>query len=544
MDEDEKSLLDHWSMIRRRKWLIIVPFLVLFAISAGLALLLPPVYRSTATILIEEPDVPRELVTSTITGFADQRVQVIKQRVMATQNLLEIIRKYDLYADDRQRQPISQVVEDMREDIGMQLISAEVRDPRSGQAGEATIAFKLWFEHRHAQTAQRVANEIVALYISENVRERQSKVAQTSQFLSGEVRRLEATIAELEKRLTELKVAHAGSLPEQRNYNLQSIDRGEQELRDLERRAQTLQERMIYIRSMLIQISPHTAVAAGGPPILSPADQLRLFRNQLATVSKRYSPDHPDIVKLRREIESLEEEVKKGGGGSPRQRQADATDDFPPDNPAYIQLQSELQAAQTELQAVAAQADAVRARIVTFAKLIEQTPMVEREYQQLTRALDAANFEYREIRAKQTAADLGKSLETEHKGERFAIVEPPILPNEPTRPNRPAILLIGFVLSAAAGVGLAFLREMADAGVYSLRQAVAVTGGTPLAVIPYIRTRREVVQAWQLRTAIGVGSLLLIVGAATAVHVYVRPLDVLWATVENRIETSGFRLGI
>ncbi|MCU0894712.1 MAG: Wzz/FepE/Etk N-terminal domain-containing protein, partial [Rhodospirillales bacterium] len=148
MDNDGLRPQDYLAILWRRKWLIILPFLLLFSASFALALLLPREYRSSATILIEEADVPSELVTSTITGFADQRLQVISQRVMATQNLLEIIRKYDLYAEARRVQPVSEVVERMREKIKMDLVSAEVRDPQSGRAGEATIAFTVSFDHR------------------------------------------------------------------------------------------------------------------------------------------------------------------------------------------------------------------------------------------------------------------------------------------------------------------------------------------------------------------------------------------------------------
>ena len=582
MEGNEKGLQDYLSMLRRRKWLIIVPFVVLFTASIAVAVLLPPVYRSSATILIEEPDVPRELVASTITGFADQRLQVINQRVMATQNLLEVIRKYDLYAEARQRQPVNEVINDMRERIGMDLISAEVRDPRSGRAGDATIAFKVWFEDGSAQTAQRVVNELVSLYLSENLRGRQRQVTETASFLANEASRLRAAIAELEKRFTELKVKHAGSLPEQRTYNLQSIDRGDQELRDLGRRAQTLQDRITYLQAELTRISPYATFTVGGQAIMSPANQLRALRTQLTSLSNRYTADHPDVVQLRRDISALEKEV--GGGPSAadlrqelrrieaelalaRQRHPDTHPDVvrlsgeaaavreklalaflspqeqpgvsAPDNPAYIQAQSELQAARTEVQAIMAQQDVVRDRIAHFMDLIERTPIVEREYHELTRALDTTAAEYRAVRAKQMDADLGRSLETEQKGGRLSIVEPPNLPTEPIKPNRRAIAVLGFVLSAATGVGLAFVKEMTDKAVYSSRDLAAIVGVAPLAIVPYIRTRREVVRVWQLRAALGLGTVTLLAGSVVAIHVFYLPLDVLWAVMERRLEIAG-----
>ena len=79
-----EKLLSYW---RRRRVFYAVSGLVA-AGTVALALLLPPTYRSSATILIEQQEIPQDLVRSVITSFADQRVQVISQRVMTTQNLL------------------------------------------------------------------------------------------------------------------------------------------------------------------------------------------------------------------------------------------------------------------------------------------------------------------------------------------------------------------------------------------------------------------------------------------------------------------------
>ncbi len=577
MDNDGLRPQDYLAILWRRKWLIILPFLLLFSASFALALLLPREYRSSATILIEEADVPSELVTSTITGFADQRLQVISQRVMATQNLLEIIRKYDLYAEARRVQPVSEVVERMRGKIKMDLVSAEVRDPQSGRAGEATIAFTVSFDHRSPEIAQRVANEIVSLYLSENMRERQEKATETATFLAAEARRLETSIVQLENQITDLKVQNSGSLPEQRDYNLQSIARAEQELRDLDRRAQTLNERLVYLQTEMTQTSPYGSYVVDGQPVLRPADQLKALRGQLAALVGRYGANHPDVVRTRREVEALEKETGAGPDSSSLRAKAREryTPDHPevvrlgreadgiratlarvkarpqpeagaeaPDNPAYLQMQAELAAAQSEIKAVLSQQTAVRQRIAMFEQLIERTPLVERAYLPLIRALEAASAEYRDLRIKQTAAELGQSLEAERKSERFSLLEPPILPTDAVRPNRTAIVLLGFVLSLGAGIALALLAETLDSAVHSARQLVKVTGAAPIAVIPYIRTRVDVIRAWRARAAVGAGAMAVAGLAMLAVHTYVMPLDLLWSAVERKVETRLLTPGI
>jgi protein tyrosine kinase modulator len=574
MTDISHHLNDFLDRALRQKWYFLVPFMVLFATAIAVALLLPPVYQSTATIAIEDPDVPDELVESTIASVADKRLQLINQRVMATDNLLNIIRSYDLYAEARQEQPITDVVELMRENILMELIRTDTT--RRSQSTEApVIAFTVSFMHRNPEIAQRVANELTSLYLSENVRERQAKADETADFLATEARRLEQTIIDIEKQLADLKTVHGGSLPEQQAYNLQSISRAEQELRDLDRRAQSLNERQVYLQSQLSQISPYGSYTVDGERVLSPGDRLKALRTQLASISGQYSRDHPDVVKMRREIQGLERQ--QGGGPSAADFAGELqrveselalarqkyTADHPevarlqreaaglrasmatasrspataaaPDNPAYIQLQAQLQAAQSEFDAIAAQQKAVRERMTQFEGLIEKSPDVDRDYQRLMRALTNASAEYRDIRAKEMAANLGRSLETERKSEKFTLIEPPLLPTSPYSPNRLAITAIGFVLSVIAGIAIALLRDMFDSAVYSPHDVRALTGVAPLAIIPYMRTRADVLRAWQWRSAIGFSALALIVGSALVVHFFVLPLDVVWAALERRV---------
>src|ERR1700722_5001037 len=138
------KLRQYW----RRRWTILLVAGIVMALTVTLALLLPPTYTSGATILIEQQEIPQELVRSAVTSFADQRVQVISQRVMTTQNLLALIERYDLYPDIRESKPREVLLQTMRNDIAMKMISADVIDPRSGRPTQATIAFSISYQNR------------------------------------------------------------------------------------------------------------------------------------------------------------------------------------------------------------------------------------------------------------------------------------------------------------------------------------------------------------------------------------------------------------
>src|SRR5204863_8781931 len=132
MEEETKDLRDYLSAFRRRKKPILAAVITLFLISAVVAALLPSVYRSTATILIEQQEMTPDLVRSTISSYADQRIQVISQQVMTRANLMRIVEEYNLYPRDRATKTTEDVLQRLAKDIKVDILKADVIDQRSG----------------------------------------------------------------------------------------------------------------------------------------------------------------------------------------------------------------------------------------------------------------------------------------------------------------------------------------------------------------------------------------------------------------------------
>ncbi|MCG7957897.1 MAG: lipopolysaccharide biosynthesis protein, partial [Candidatus Thiodiazotropha taylori] len=231
MEEEELlGFADYLAILKRRKKQLIIPATLILLLSLGLAVGLPSIYRAEATILIEQQEIPSELVRSTVTSYAGERIQVISQRVMTTENLGKIIDSYGLYKDERDDTSLTLLSEELREDIELEMISADVIDPRSGRPTIATIAFKLSFSNKNPRIAQKVTNELVSLYLDENLRQRTQSALETSTFLSTEADRLNQEITELEVSLADFKKKHVDNLPELQSLNIQLMERNELEL--------------------------------------------------------------------------------------------------------------------------------------------------------------------------------------------------------------------------------------------------------------------------------------------------------------------------
>ena len=557
---------------------------VLITIAAGvvatllLALLLPSYYQSTGIILIEQQEVPQDLVRSVINSYADERVQTINQRVMTTQNLLDIIHRHDLYPDKRKYESREELMERMRKDIAFKMISADVVDPRSGLPRQATIAFSVSYENRSPDNAVKVANDLVTLYLNENLNERNRLAQDASSFMREESTRLQKQVAELEAKRADFKSKHVEALPELTPAKLQFLDRAQQELADAQVHQMSLQQQRAYLEAQLSQIKPNSEIVGeDGKRILSPADRLRTAKSELASDEALYAPDHPNIERLKREIAGLEaqqgaqpatndllRELDQAQGELAAARQK-YTPEHPdvqrleqkvgslqaalaaqpsglgvsisaaalggtPDNPAYIQLKAQLSAVLSDLAALERQMHELRARIAGYQHDITSSPELEKEYSQLTSDHETAQKKYQEVRSKQMEAQVGQNLEADRKGERFTLIEPPLPPEEPVSPNRPLILILGLILSLGLGAGAAAVLESTDVTIRGRRDVIDLLEAPPLAAVPRIITRADRRTAARRRWLAILATAAGCVVGVVLTHLFYRPLDVLWFT--------------
>ena len=569
---------EYLDLFRREKWRVVGVASLILSAAAGVALVWPPTYRSTATILIEEADIPADLVMSTVSAFASERIQAIQQRTITTANLGNIITKYNLYADERQSYPLPVVADEMRTNIDLSVVSADA-GARSGRDGRAAIAFTLSFDGRDPQSTQQVTNDLAQLFLSESERDRDQRANGTTNFLEAESQRLHADVQTLEAKLEAFRTENAGYLPDDRPINTQLLDRAENQLLDLSRQIQTLHDRQGVLRAQLSRTSASLPVTDHASS-LSPTDQLALLQAKRTELTARYGEKHPDVVALDRQINALKsagasiamnqtvlkQQVQdlqvalqaarqKYGAKHPDalklERELRAAQDqlaaIPPEatprslsNPDYIQLQVELASVNGELEAAVAQQQATQVKKDKVEERLLRGPAVERDYVALKRDYDAAVSKYLDLRSKEAEAELTKNLETQKMGETLTLIEPPIEPTAPIKPNRRAILAIGLLAAIAGGVVTGVLHDAADGRIHGWRQLAVISGQTPFAVVPLIRTaddrrRRKRIILLQILFA-----LLLAAAALLFVNSFVVPLDVLWGEVAERL---GLLLG-
>lgn len=571
------TLADRLAAVRRRRVPAIAVAIVVLAAALTIGSLWPPTFRSTGTILIEQQEVPVDVVRSMISSYADQRIQVITQRVMTTDNLMRVIDRYGLYAKERGKLPREALIAKMRKDIDFKMISADVVDPRIGRPTKATIAFAVSFDSRSPALAAKVANELTTLYLNENIESRKRLSDNTATFLAEEADRISKHIGVLEVSLASFKEKHASSLPELAQMNLSLMNRTEDEMRETDTRIRSLEQQIVYLDAQLAQLQPASQIyTSTGERVMSPADRLKVLKSDYARASSIYAPDHPDVVRMKREIAGLESEVGNVDTGNELARQlldaqsrlaqagkkysadhpdvqqlqrvvdgieaamaaapltSEAVRKEAADNPAYIQVSAQREASVNEKASLLQKRALLQARLVDFETRLSQAPQVEREYSGMVRELDNSQLKYREVRQKHMEATVSQNMEAERRGERFTLIEPPLEAQEPVSPNRKAIVLLGFVLSLAGAIGLIALLEMLDARVRGKRDVHDLLGISPLAILPLMATPAQMAARARLKKYSMLATATSVVVAVVLVHVLVRPLDVIWEVALRR----------
>jgi uncharacterized protein involved in exopolysaccharide biosynthesis len=292
---------------------------------------------------------------------------------------------------------------------------------------------------------------------------------------------------------------------------------------------------VVRLRRDIRSLENQTGTSGGASELVA---KLTLLREKLSEARQKYSEEHPDVKKLYLEAAQVEKALRDTS--FPK-----STDflDAPaaPDNPAYVTLKTQLDTVIANLKAENSKKVQLGKKLDAYEKRVQGAPAVERDYLALNRDYDNAVKKYDELKNKQLEAQMGLSLEKDAKAGRLTVVEPARIPTAPASPNRRAIILLSAVLGLIVGIGTASVAEYVDRTVHGTRGILAVFEAPPLASIPFIpneadflRKRRQVVAGTLVSAAV-------VIVFVTAVHLFWVPLDQLWL---NAVQSDGEELAM
>jgi succinoglycan biosynthesis transport protein ExoP len=528
---------DYIDMLRRYRSWIIGPTFAGLVIAVVVGFLWPDTFISSALMRITPQQVPERLVPSAINSQMAERLTQMQQEILSRTSLSELIQRpsLNLYPKDRQRLPMEDVVEQMRNrDIKISMLDVATQGVNRGLAA----AFVIQYKYTDKYKAQAVVRELVSKFSEQNVTVLRNQSSLTTSFLNDEYKSAKENMDRLDSEITRFRTENQGRLPEQYQANLatlqslqqqlgamnEALNRNQQEKMLLETQLQNYRTQLTYYQSNL----EDTTVTVGGSQTVKNDRLMNLnktiteSRAQLAAAREIYKEDYPDIRNFKARLASLEKERDE----LEKQESAQQAAAPPPVvrkvvNPQVAKsiedtkssvavLQTEIQSKNLDIEERVRQQGQINKQIAAYQGRIEASPLSDQKYAALLREYNLAKDNFDEKAKRRSISETSQNLEERKAGENLEVLDPASLPEQPAEPNRLAIAGIGISSGLILGIILAAAKEMKNTSLKNLKDVRAYTNLPVLSSIPLLenallvrRKRRLFWLAWSSAIIIG-----------------------------------------
>ncbi|UCF90816.1 MAG: protein GumC [Desulfobacterales bacterium] len=477
------SIAYYVDLIFRNRWLVIIPFCLSMIAGIYLALTLPKIYQASTVILVMPQRVPKDYVRSVVSTDIGTRITTISKQILSRTNLENIIQAFNLFSNPGQENLF------MEDKVANLLNRIDVNVSRS-RSGKDADAFSISFKSPDPLEAMKVANGLANRFIEENLKVREAQATGTSDFLDEELDAMRKRLEVVEDRLKEYRKRYMGELPDQLETNLRVLDR-------LQSQLNFRQESLRNAKNRLVILEGQIKAGENSEILGSPGDEtLNLFqlKEQLINLKTKYTDRHPDVIRLKNQIEELEKTVDIS--------EATAAPTSPgsklgkQDNVRAYRVNPELERNRKEItweiQAIESDIERIDRQIEEYQRRVEATPKREQELISLQRDYQNIQESYRSLLNRRLEAQIAVNMEKKQKGEQFNILDRASLPRSPISPDMRRLFFLSLAFGLGVGGGLIFLRDFLDTTFRRADDLESNLAIPVLAIIPKVYHRRDI----------------------------------------------------
>jgi polysaccharide chain length determinant protein (PEP-CTERM system associated) len=479
---DNSEISKYINIAIKRKWWIIITFLVSLLGGFTYMMVTPRIYEAQTLILIQGQRVPEEYVRPVVSSSVDDKLNTIFQQVTSRTNSEKIINEFGLYSTK------SDMLIEKKVELFISRINIDIAKDTSRRNAE-TSAFTISFQDEDPKKVMDVTNALARNYMDEHLKMREDEALGTSAFLSDELKSIETQLKEKEAERQKYREKYMGGLPEQLQTNLKILEGLREQLDQYNSNLRDAENRKAGIIRDIALASETGSVISDSPQRKRPGEvnDLASLKKELEVLQSRYTLNHPDVIRLKETIARLEKEKTK------TKEEADGSTDEELTGIGAVDqaMRKQLEDVNLNIANLKAEIEETRSQITYYQKMVEDTPKREQELVELNRDYEILTETYNSYRNKQIDAGIAVSLEKMQKGEQFKILDYAKIPERPVKPDVKKILLITLVLGLGLGCGIAYLFETMDTS-YSAPDEVEDDLGLPvLASIPLLVTEKE-----------------------------------------------------
>jgi polysaccharide biosynthesis transport protein len=529
-----RGLADYWSIALQRRWTILLPLFLCWAIVWTISWFIPSSYTSEALILVEQQKIPEQYVVPNVTESLQDRLQSMTAQILSRTRLQTTIDRYGLYqmrGKTGKVMPTGDPVDRMRKDIKIEPVDS------SSHPGQLT-AFKIDYSASTPQLANEVNTELTSLFIQEDLKSQQELSQGTTAFLEGQLADAKAKLEEQEEKVRSFKARHFGDLPSQTETNVQILTGLQSQLETTQRDLDSAKQHKLYLESLLQQYQAAQSQTglgtdnSSGPSVTAYDKELATLQQELADARARETDEHPDVIALKEKIARTEKLRKDLLADIAAHAEAEKTNKtVDPGVSAEVahgsatpmmQVQSQLKAVALEIDNYQKHAKDLEGQIADYRARLNMTPQTEQELADVSRGYEESKANYDSLLKKQNQSQLATSLQEQQQGQQFKLLDPPSMPYKPSAPNRVMFSLGGLAAGAGLGVGLALLLELKKNVVRKQEDLEGIVPARVLVGIPHLNEpgedRFNATFRWLEIAAVSVMAVLILVGNVYTLH--------------------------
>jgi polysaccharide chain length determinant protein (PEP-CTERM system associated) len=463
-------------LLRRYWW--IIPTTVFITSSLGFiaTLVLPKKYTSSTMVLVEPPVVSQEVIPTVVNEDLYRHLSSMQEQILSRSRVQSIIDKFNLYPKERTSEHMEDLVERLKKAIDVQLI-----EPMPGSISKQPPGFHISVTVNDPRLAQQICTEITSMFIEQNTNSRITEVKNTTDFLTQQLEDAKANLDQQDAKLAQFKRQYLGSLPEEQQSNLSLLTGYNSQLEATTQALSRAQQDKTFNESMLAQQEVSLKSQSTGTGSTDTLEQqLEALEDQLSAQLAKYTPEHPDVVKTKTQIE----EVKRRMAAGPETRTPAPTQTVTHEPPQMQQVRAKIKQDDMSIADLTKHQTQIQDEIRTLQSHVQASPMVEQQLKELTRNYQTALENYNDLLKKQQKSTMAGDLEHQQQSEQYRMLDSPSLPVKPSFPKKSIFVEGGFAAGFGLALGIIYLLAINDKAMYSERDIEACLKLPVLTMVP------------------------------------------------------------
>ncbi|PYU19436.1 MAG: lipopolysaccharide biosynthesis protein [Acidobacteria bacterium] len=456
-NQKELSFEDYVAILRRRRWLIIVPAVLGAIVGYALSLALPARYTSHTVVLVEQSIVPDSYVKPVLSEDLNQRLASMQEQILSRTRLQHLVEQFGMYKEDVGKVPMEVLVARLQKSITVKPLN-----PTQGTQPTELPGFNVDVTLGGAWLAQRICTEITSMFMQQNLRLREQQAEDTTQFLGAQLEEAKAKLDEQDAKLADFQSHYVGELPENEQSNLTLLMGLSTQLEAATQAVNQAREEKAFAESMLSQQVAAWESSQKGQNPETLEQQLAKEQEQLLSLRGRYTDEYPDVVKLKDDVAELQTRIQDAAAKRQNEPSEPGRKALSIEPPEIQQLRAHLH--QAELAAVQKESEQrhLQQQIGTLQGRLQSSPKIQQQFKSLTRDYQTALEFYNDLLKKRNESQMATDLEHRQQGQQFRVLDAPSFPERPSFPNRPLFGLGGLGAGLIVGLGLVQFSEWHD----------------------------------------------------------------------------------